>query len=158
MAKTKKPPPSTHDEFVFWVRRPSPHYSFNLQHDRRIDDPYNEHQSLSFIADCIYPDRFKDREASAQFFARESLAAGSELRKRRPEEPDKAVGSIMAGKARFEVGGFLPPHICWELAAAMAAGTITSMNANAFWVGRGHAYLNSISFHGPEFDPVAYVG
>jgi len=36
--------------------------------------------------------------------------------------------------------------------------TITSMRANAIWTTRGHAYLNSISFRGPEFDPVAYLG
>ncbi len=38
MAKPKAQKP-THEEFVFWVRRPSATYTFSLQHDRRIDDP-----------------------------------------------------------------------------------------------------------------------
>lgn len=39
----------------------------------------------------------------------------------------------------------------------MSAGTITSMLANALWIAPGDAYLNSISFREPEFDPVAYL-
>lgn len=158
MAKTPKPQKITHDEFVFWVRRPSASYSFSLQHDRQIDDPYDEHQSFSFLVECLFPDRFKGREAEAQFFARDSLTAGSDLRRRRPAEPILAVGSVRATKTRFEVGGFLPSEVCWQLCAAIAAGTITSMGANGHWVTPGHAYLNSISFRGPEFDPVAYLG
>lgn len=146
------------DEFVFWARRPSASYSFSLQHDRRIDDPYDEHQSFSFLVECLSPDRFKGREAEAQFFARDTLTAGSEARRRRPAEPILAVGSIRVTKSRFEIGGFLPPEVCWRVCAAMAAGTITSMNANAFWQTPGHAYLHSISFHGPDFDPVEYLG
>lgn len=146
-----------YDEFVFWLRRPSATYSFNLQHDRRINDPYDEHQSLGFLVECLSPDRFKGREAEAMFFARDGLTAGGDLRRQRPAEPILAVGSIRATKARFEVGGFLPSEVCWQLGAAMAAGTITSMGANALWTTRGHAYLNSISFRGPEFDPIAYL-
>lgn len=147
-----------YDEFLFWIRRPSPTYTFSLQHDRRIDDPYDEHQSLSFLAECISPDRFKGREAEAVFFARDSLTAGSEARRCRPADPLLAVGSIQATKSRFEVGGFLPPEVCWQVGAAMTAGTITSMGTNARWTTRGHAYLNSISFRGPDFDPIAYLG
>lgn len=148
----------THDEFVFWVRRPSASYRLSLQHDRRIDDPYDEHQSFSFQVECLYPDRFKGREADALFFARDSLTAGSEVRRKRPMEPILAVGSIRATKSRFEIGGFLPPDVCWRLCSAMAVGTITSMNASAVWQKPSHAYLNSISFSGPDFDPVAYIG
>ena len=157
MAKSRTAKP-TYDEFVFRVRRPSASYSFSLQHDRRIDDPYDEHQSFSFLVECLYPDRFKGREAEAQFFARDSLTAGSEVRRRRPTDPILAVGSIRATKSRFELGGFLPPEVCWRICAAMAAGTITSMNTNALWQTAGHAYLNSISFRGPDFDPLEYLG
>ncbi len=147
-----------HDEFVFWVRRPSGTYTFGLQHDRRIDDPYDEHQSFSFLVECLSPNRFKGRETTAHFFADDKLTAGSDKRRRRPPEPILAVGSIRATKSRFELGGFLPPEVCWRVCAAMAAGTITSMGANALWTTHGHAYLNSISFRGPEFDPVVYLG
>lgn len=34
---------------------------------------------------------------------------------------------------------------------------ISACMANARWITPGHAYLNSISFRGPEFDPVAYL-
>lgn len=148
----------THEEFVFRVHRPSATYTFSLQHDRRIDDPYDEHQSFSFLVECLSPDRFKGRQAEALFFARDSLTAGSEVRRRRPSEPILAVGSIRATKSRFEVGGSLPPEVCWQVCAAMAAGTINSMGANAHWITPGHAYLNSVSFRGPEFDPIAYLG
>ena len=158
MAGRSRAPTVRYDEFVFWVRRPSATYTFSLQHDRRIEDPYDEHQSLSFLVECISPDLFKGREAEAMFFARDSLAAGSDARCRKPPEPVLAVGSIQATKSRFEVGGFLPPEVCWQVGTAMAAGTITSMGANARWITPGHAYLNSISFRGPEFDPIAYLG
>lgn len=158
MPRKAKAPPLRHDEFVFWVRRPSFDYGFSLQHDRYSDDPYNEHQSLSFLFECLYPDRFKGRVAQAQFFARDNLTAGSEHRSRRPEEPIKAVGSIIVNKAKFEMGGFLPTEACWRLGAAMAAGAITSMTAGALWIKPSHAYLRSLSWHGPEFDPVDYIG
>lgn len=166
MAKRVRGQPLRHDEFVFYVRRPSLRYGFRLQHEKWIDDPYDESLSLQFVAECIYPDRFKDREAAGLFFAREGLEAGAALRRRPNEatfgapktEPPKAVGSITARGAEFEVSGFLPPQACWHLASAIQAGVITSMLANAFWVGRGLAHLNSISFLGPEFDAVAYVG
>lgn len=146
-----------YDEFVFWVRRPSATYTFSLQHDRRIDEPYDEHHSFSFLVECLSPDRFNGREAEAHFFARDSLTAGSEARHRRPSEPVLAVGSIQLTHNRFEVG-FLPPEVCWQVCAAMAAGTITSTGANALWSARGNAYLTSISFRGPEFDPIEYLG
>lgn len=147
-----------YEEFVFRVRRPSASYSFSHRHDHRIDDPYDEQQSFSFLVECLSPDRFRGREATANLFADDRLTAGSDKRGRRPAEPILAVGSIRATKSRFDVGGFLPPEVCWQLCAAMSAGTITSMLANALWTTRGHAYLNSISFRGPEFDPVAYLG
>lgn len=158
MPRNAKAAPLRHDEFVFWVRRPSLDYGFRLQHDRHSGDPYYEGHSLSFVAECLFPDRFKGRVAEAQFFARENLTAGSEHRSRRPEDPPKAVGSIRVGKEKFDMGGFLPTDACWRLGAAMAAGTITSMTAGALWIKGGHAYLKSMSWHGPEFDPVAYIG
>jgi hypothetical protein len=158
MAGRSRAPAVRHDEFVFWVRRPSATYTFSLQHDRRIDDPYDEHQSLGFLVECLSPDRFKGREAEAMFFAQDDLTAGSALRRRKPAEPILAVGSIRATRSRFEISGFLPPEVCWQIGAAMAAGTITSMGANAHWTTPSHAYLNSISFRGPEFDPVTYLG
>jgi hypothetical protein len=133
-------------------------YSFSLQLDRRIDDPYDEQQSFSFRIECLCPDRLEGREAEANLFADDSLTPGSDRRRRPPAEPILAVGSIEATKSRFDVGGFLPPDVCWQVCAAMSAGTITSMTANALWTTPGHAYLNSISFRGPEFDPLDYLG
>lgn len=157
MPRTKLPP-RKHDEFVFWVRRPALEYTFRLQHDRDESDPYHEGESLSFVAECLYPDRFKGRETKAEFFSDRKLIADSEHRSRRPEDPPKAVGSIRAGKAKFEMGGFLPPVACWRLGQAMAAGMITSMTAGAVWIKPGQAYLGSMMWHGPDFDPVEYIG
>jgi hypothetical protein len=141
-------------EFAFWVRRPSLDYGFRLQHDRYSSDPYYEDQSPSFVAECLYPDRFKGREAEAHFFADRKLTAGSEHRSCRPEDPPKAVGSIVVGRDKFDMSGFLPTEACWRLGQAMAVGTITSMTAGAAWIKRGHAHLGSMMWHGPEFDPV----
>lgn len=109
-----------YEEFIFRVRRPSTSYSFSLQHDHRIDDPYDEQQSFSFLVECLSPDRFKGREAEANIFADDRLTVGSDKRRQRPVEPILAVGSIRATKSRFEVGGFLPPEVCWQLGAAMS--------------------------------------
>lgn len=157
MARQKRKAPDTYQEFLFWVRLPSTYYNFSLQHDRRISNPYDEHHTLHFDVECIYPDRCKGREAQASFHPDRRMAEGSEFRRTCKERP-LAVGSIIVGKARFDVGGFLPPDVLWPLAPAMAAGTITSMSANGRWPTKGHGYLNSVSFHGPEFDPIAYLG
>jgi hypothetical protein len=158
MAKRSKSSKPIFDEFVFWVTRPSVYYNFSLQHDRRIGDPFEERQSLRVLVECIYPDQCKGRVADAAIMPDPDMAEGSKFRIRPPEEPPKAIGSIIVGKDRFEVSVFLPPDACWGLAAAMANGTITSMSAGSHWPRPGHGYINSISFHGPDFDPVAYVG
>jgi hypothetical protein len=145
------------EEFIFWVRHPSIYYSFSLQRDRWQDDPYDEAGSVSFDVECIHPVRCKGRNAKAEFHADPNLIHGSELRLK-PRTAPKAVASIVLGKVKFDVGGHLPPSTCWRLASAIAAGTIASMLANAHWTGRGHAWVNSVSFHGPEFDPTEYIG
>jgi hypothetical protein len=40
----------------------------------------------------------------------------------------------------------------------MSAGSITSMLVNGPVLHRGKTTLTSISFEGPEFDPVGYIG
>lgn len=157
MARRSPAASKPYEEFVFWVRRPSVSYSFSLQHDRRLSSPYDESLSLTFLVECLYPKRCEGRETEAHFFGDPRLIPGSEHRRDSDAKP-RAVGSIRVGKARFEVSGFLAPEVCWRLGAAMAVGTITSMTTNGQWPTKGHGYLNSISFHGPEFDPVAYIG
>ena len=161
MAKrpVKRParPAIRYEEFVFRVRQPSTYFNFSLQHDRHADDPYDEAHTLSFIAECIYPKRCKGRETVAHFHPDPSLTEGSEHRRHCKERP-KAVASIIVGKSRFEVSGFLPPELCWRVGQAMATGTITSMTTNGQFPTLGHGYLSSVSFHGPEFDPLDYVG
>ncbi|MFN9251403.1 MAG: hypothetical protein ACK58O_10120 [Brevundimonas sp.] len=155
MAKRSPEPAPLFDEFRFWVRRPSITCSFSLQFDRREDDPYAELLSLQFPIECLEPKKFRGRETVARFFGREGLEAGSPERQRRPEQALKAVGSLHATRTRFDVGGFLPPSMCWNLCTAMTAGSVTSLSASAFWTKRGHAYLKSLAFRGPEFDPLA---
>jgi hypothetical protein len=55
-----------YEEFVFWVREPSASYSVHLRADIQRDDLIAEHQSLSVVADCIWPARFKGRVASGE--------------------------------------------------------------------------------------------
>jgi len=158
MARTRKPIQSQHDEFVFRVSRPSTTYFFSLQYQRWSDDPYSEMLSLTFQAECLCPDRIKGRQAEAHFSANAELAAESKHRERRPEKPIQAIGSVVFGKDRFEVSGFLPPDTIWRLGTAMANGTMTSMTAGGVWIKRSHAHLRSFGFRGPDFDPVAYIG
>jgi len=114
--------------------------------------------SLKFKAECLYPERIKGREADAYFSADSALAASSKRREKRPEEPIKAIGSVVFGKARFDVGGFLPPDVIWRLGFAMANGMITSMTASGVWIKPSHAHLKSLGFHGEDFDPIDYIG
>lgn len=146
-----------HEEFVFEVRDPAVSYHFTLQHERRASDPYNEMLSVNFLAECIYPQRCSGRVAQAGFHADVKLERGSDHRKRL--HPDLvAVGSIRIGKDRFEVGGFLPPAVCWRLGAAIADGTVNAMLASGRFPTKGHGFLGSVSFHGRDFDPYDYVG
>jgi hypothetical protein len=146
----------THEEFVFEVRRPSASYGFSLQPLKHDPDAYWEHQSLEFVATCIYPDRFEGRDATGRLSGERQLmdldlrrGAGASL---------KGVGFMEAGKSKFHIDVGLPFDACWNVGAAMAAGTITSMLTNGPILHRGKALVTSVSFHGPEFDPRAYVG
>lgn len=156
LAKRSRPEEPRYDEFVFWVRRPSTSYSLSLQLDGRQDDPYRELLSFVCRIECLAPARFEGRDGEAMFFADDDLAAGG-ARRRWPDEPIEAVGGLQATKSQLQVSGFLPAQVCWSLSQAMAAGTITSLGAMAFWTKRGHAYLKSLAFRGPEFDPIAYL-
>lgn len=146
----------THEEFVFEVRRPSAAYGFSLQPLKHDPDVYWERQSFEFVATCIYPDRFDGRQASGRLSGDRKLmdldlrrGAGTAL---------TGVGFIEAGKSEFQIDIGLPFDACWNVGAAMAAGTITSMLTNGPILNRGKAPVTSVSFHGPEFDPRAYVG
>lgn len=83
---------------------PPASYSFSLQHDRRIDDPHDEQQSFIFRVECLWPSRFKGRDAEANLCAYDSLTLGSDRRHLRPAEPILAVGSTQATNSRFDVG------------------------------------------------------
>lgn len=156
MAKKLKARKPTHEEFVFRVQAPSTSYSFSTQIMPQERDAFWEHQSIIFMAECLYPDRFKGREAKVHLSGyRDQMDMA--LRIGRDWKPE-AIGWMDAGKSKFEINASLPLDACWQVGAAMAAGTITSMMLNGPVLSRGRTTLTSISFNGPEFDPLDYIG
>lgn len=155
MAKRTRAAPPAYDEFVFWVQDASTSYAFGLSHDRRTDDAFDEGVSVTFVAECIYPGRYKGRLASVRLGEGPDLKA---LNSRRSEPPQPNVGFVHVTPSRFEVWSNLPGRACWQIADAIANHTITSMLSNGPALVRGKAHLTSISFHGPDFDPVQYAG
>ena len=75
MARAKKPPPSTHEEFVFHLRAPSLSYGFGIEPNRQRREwrPFDERVSTHFVTECIYPDRFKGRESKATLYPEEAV-------------------------------------------------------------------------------------
>lgn len=165
MARAKKPPPSTHEEFVFHLRAPSLSYGFGIEPNRQRREwrPFDERVSAHFVTECIYPDRFKGRESKATIYPEEAMADPKLL-----DEDDvhrKWIGHIRSTKGEFETALWLPPPMCWRLAEAASSGLITSMLTNGLIEGRSMNRVTSVSFHGVEFDfhgvefdPVAYIG
>lgn len=152
-AKAQKP---THEEFIFRVRNPSVSYGFSLQIMKRYRDAFWEHQDVICTAECLYPDRFKGREAIVRISGDRDLM-DMNAREGGGWNPT-AIGHMEAGKSKFEVSISLPSDACWQVGAAMAAGTITSLLTNGPVLSRGQTTLTSASFAGPEFDPNAYIG
>lgn len=146
---------TAHEVFVFWVSGPSLDYGMNLIDLRHRSHPFEEHLTLNFTATCIYPDRFKDRTATARLHGYRDFLA--RIQDPKADLPG-GVASVVATKTRFEFWADVPHDACWQLAAAMSAGSIRSMLANAPAFTPKHSFINSVSFHGPEFDPVDYVG
>lgn len=157
MAKPKMRPP-THEEFVFHVRAPSLSYSFGIQHDRRLREvePFAERETVHFVTECIWPDRFKGREGKATIYPEPALADPKLLDK--DDVHRKWVGHVRVTKGEFETVIWLPPQAVWRLGEAMASGLIRSMLTNGLIEPRGMNRVTTASFYGPEFDPVEYVG
>lgn len=157
MAKrARSAPKPSHEEFVFRVRDPSASYGFSIQFMKHERDSFWEHQTITFMAECLYPDRFSGREATVRLSGyRDQM--DMKLRNAGDWKPH-SVGYMEAGKSRFEVNASLPLDSSWQVGAAISAGSITSMLLNGPVLYRGKTTLTSISFDGPEFDPVAYVG
>jgi len=158
MARPKKAPPQKHEEFVFHVRAPSVSYGFRIEHDRQRREwrPFAERHTLHFATECIYPDRFKGREGKATIYPEPGYVDPKLL-----DEDDvqrKWIGYVRATKGEFETVIWLPPPVCWPIGEAMASGLIRSMLANGPVEPRGMHRVISASFHGQDFDPVAYVG
>jgi hypothetical protein len=154
-AKTKTYTP-THEEFVFRVRSPSTSYGFSTQIMRHERDAFWEHQTVTFMAECLYPDRFIDREVTVRLSGyRDQM--DMKLRLGGDWKPP-SIGYMEVGKSRFEVHASLPLDACWQVGAALSARSITSMLLNGPVLHRGKTTLTSISFEGPEFDPVGYIG
>lgn len=131
MARAKKSPPRTHEEFVFHVRAPSLSFSFSIEHNRQRREwrPFDEHQAVNFITECIWPDRFKGREGKATLypepaFVDHKLLDDEDVRR-------KWIGYVHATKAEFETTLWLPPPVCWRLGEAMASGLTRSMLTTA---------------------------
>ena len=63
MARSRSARPD-YEEYVFHIKAPSLHYSFAIEHDRKLRKwaPLNERVSLQFDTECIWPDRFKGRQ------------------------------------------------------------------------------------------------
>lgn len=158
MARAKKPPPPTHEEFVFHARAPSLSYGFGIQHDRRRREwePFEERHTLDFVTECTWPDRFKGREGKATIYPEPALVDHKLLDK--DDVRWKWIGHIRATKGEFETALWLPPPVCWQLGNAMATGLIRSMLTNGLIEPRGMNRITSASFYGQEFDAVEYVG
>lgn len=158
MPRTNSSPRQTHEEFVFHVRRPSIDYSFGLQYDRKRaeHEPFDRSQTMTFLVEGIWPKLIKGREGLARLWPEDGYTEGSRV----PDDSHlrRAVGYIKATKTLLEVSLHLPPEDCWRLAQGMAAGLVTSMLASGPTEPRGIIRPRHASFHGPEFDPVEYVG
>lgn len=158
MGRAKKALPPTHEEFVFHVRAPSLSYHFGIEHDRKRREwrPFDESETIHFVTECVWPDRFKGREGKATLNPEPALVEHKML-----DEDDvrrKWIGYIRATKGMFETVLWLPPAVCWRLGEAMASGLVHSMLTNGRIETRSMNRVTYASFHGQEFDPVAYVG
>ncbi len=151
-----KKPVEQHEQFVFEVGAASWAYHFGVRHDRHDPDPYWEHQSLEFPAQCLYPDRFKGREAKVRVMGSRDLAERDRLQGR--DKPPNGVGFIEVRGQRFEVMLSLPSDACWAVGQAISAGSIRYVVTNGPRVFRGSALIRSMSFDGPAFDPADYTG
>lgn len=145
-----------HEQFIFEVGTPSWAYHFAIQHDRRDPDLYWEHQSLELPAQCLYPDRFKGREAKVRLLGSRDLAGRDRTRSR--ETPANGVGFIEVRRQRFDVMLSLPSDACWHIGHAISAGSIRYVATNGPRVLRGSALVGSMSFDGPAFDLADYTG
>lgn len=157
MVRTKRPQ-QAHAEFVFHVRAPSLSYRFGIEHDRKRREwrPLDESEAMHFITECIWPDRFNARESKATLYPEDAFVDhkrldGEDVRR-------KWIGYVRATKSECEAVIWLPPSVCWRLGEAMAMGLVRSMLVNSIVEPRGMHRVRSVSFHGVEFDPVAYVG
>lgn len=158
MPRTTTKPAPKHEEFVFHVRAPSRSYHFGIEHDRKRREwrPFDESETTHFVTECIWPDRFKGREGRATLNPEAALVDHKLL-----DEDDilrQLFGYIRATKTEFEAVIWLPPPVCLRLAEAMALGLIHSMLTNGLRETGSMNRVRYVSFHGQEFDPVAYVG
>lgn len=144
-----------HEQFIFEVGSPSWAYHFAVQHDRQEPDPYWEHQSLKFAAQCLYPVRFKGREAQIHVLGSRDLAERDRMRSW--PTPPNGVGFIEMRGQRFEVMLSLPSDATWEVGHAISAGSIRYVVTNGPRVVRGRALIHSMSFDGPTFALEDYI-
>lgn len=151
-AKVRKP---THEGFVFKLGTPSVSYGFSTQIMPKDPDAYWD-QGVSFSAECLDPDRFQDREATVHLMGDRRLM--DMTARARSDWKPKAVGWMDADKSNFEVTVSIPSDACWQVAAAMVAGTITYMTTNGPVLYRGRTTVTSISFYGSDFDLTDYTG
>ncbi|MBU1374888.1 MAG: hypothetical protein KKE02_17735 [Alphaproteobacteria bacterium] len=148
----------TYEEYVFLTRGPSLSYGLSIQHDtrRREWEPFQEHHSLSFMVDCVWPKRFKGRQGEATLHPEPALADTTLLAADDPRH--RSLGYIRATKSVLKAIIFLPPVPCWQVGSALASGMITSMLTNGLAETRGIIRVTSASFRGADFDPFEYVG
>lgn len=156
MARAKKRAAQAHEEFVFRIKSPSVAYLFGIQHARWDPAPFFEFLDLSMIGDCLYPPRVKGRVC--QIKVRPNPVLGDKTLKKGSPSTPAFIGYVKTTKSVFEASVYLPPDVFWNTANAIASGLFKSMLFNGPVETRSMTKLIALSFHGDEFDPVAYVG
>ena len=103
-----------YEEYVFHITAPSIHYSFSIEHDRKLREwePFNKYESLQFDTECIWPHRFKGRKGTTTIRPEPILA---EPRKLAHDAQERSpFGYIHATRSAFETSLGLPPQACWR--------------------------------------------
>jgi len=73
-------------------------------------------------------------------------------------EPTFGLGALVVTPKKFRLRVYLSVGTSRWLGTAIGLGPVTSLFTNGYWLRGSSMRLTSLSFRGPDFDPVAYAG
>ena len=145
MAKRRKHPQITYQQFIFEINDWVPNFSFGVDNSKYFEGLYSDHAELELSTTCVFP-VVRTGEATIIRLVGERDIHNPEFLKSNSDWKPNGVGTLEMRGERREFYGNLPYDAIWGLCTALAAQRLRYILLYGPSLKRGSTRTQSIDF------------